>query len=141
MGAATAEKSRTLIIFPGALGDLICLIPAIRVIAARHPESSLELMARFELARLAVGRLGISSAHSIDRAEVAQLFTESPAEMTAAREFFVDFERIYSFFAADDSRFRHSLSAVAREVCFHPFRPPGDGHVAAAYLRSVGAAL
>src|SRR5271163_3034873 len=135
MGAATAEKSRTLIIFPGALGDLICLIPAIKVIAERHPESALELMARFELARFAVGRLGISCAHSIDRAEVAQLFAEPRAETPATREFFAGFERIYSFVAADQTGFRQALGAVALEVSFHPVRPLGDDHVAAAYLR------
>jgi heptosyltransferase-2 len=132
-----AGKSRALIIFPGALGDLICLIPAIRTIAARHPESDVELMARFELARFAVGRIGIARAHSIDRPEVAQLFAEIRGEATGAREFFGGFERIYSFFAADDERFRLALGTFAREVNFYPFRPPGDGHVAAAYLRTL----
>src|SRR5262244_2606275 len=43
-------SSRVLIIFPGALGDLICLGPAIRAIQARNPGRSIELMARAELA-------------------------------------------------------------------------------------------
>jgi ADP-heptose:LPS heptosyltransferase len=140
MDVESGEKPRRLIIFPGALGDLICLIPAIRVIAARHPESVIELMARFELARFAVGRIGIARAHSIDRAEVAQLFAEPPAQTTAAREFFGGFDRIYSFFAADDGRFRLSLGELSRDVRFYPFRPLGDGHVASAYLRSLDTA-
>jgi ADP-heptose:LPS heptosyltransferase len=140
VGAASTTKSRTLIIFPGALGDLICFIPTINAIAARHPASDVELMARFELASLAVERIGIVRAHSIDRAEVAQLFTEPPAETAAAREFFTSFERIYSFFAADDERFKLALGALAREIGFYPFRPSGEGHIASAYLRSFGAA-
>jgi ADP-heptose:LPS heptosyltransferase len=140
MDLESGEKPRTLIIFPGALGDLICLIPTIRTIGARHPKSTLELMARYELARFAVGRIGIARAHSIDSAEVAQLFTESHVDMAATREFFGSFERIYSFFAADDERFKLALGRLSPGVSFNPFRPLGDGHVAAAYLRSLDAA-
>lgn len=140
MGAADGTgKSRTLIIFPGALGDLICFIPALRAISERHPDTALELMARFELARFAVGRTPIVRAHSIDRAEVAQLFAVTAEHASAARPFFNGFERIYSFFAADNDRFRRSLAALGREVSFCPFRPPGVGHVAAGYLRVLDA--
>jgi len=137
--AGGTSKSRTLIIFPGALGDLICFIPALRAISERHPDTALELMARFELARFAVGRTPIVRAHSIDRAEVAHLFAPGTEDGDPARAFFSGFERIYSFFAADNDRFRRSLTALAREVIFYPFRPPGEGHVAAGYLRSLDA--
>src|SRR5579863_9608467 len=79
---------RVLVIFPGALGDLICLIPALRALLRRHRGAALELMAREELARFAVARIGlriglrigvesspmarshsISRSHSIDRRE------------------------------------------------------------------------
>ena len=69
------QPARILVIFPGALGDLICIVPALREIARRHSCATLELMARAELARFATGRLGIGRGHSIDRREVAQLFT------------------------------------------------------------------
>jgi heptosyltransferase-2 len=134
-----SNHERALIIFPGALGDLICLVPAIRRIAARNPGTSLELMARSELARFAVGRLGITRAHSIDRREVGHLFAASSDVSADAREFFGEFDAIYSFFAADYERFRHSLLAIAPgRVNFYPFRPPGHGHVSACYLRAIG---
>ncbi len=139
-----AEKSagaiwRVLVIFPGALGDLVCFLPAIAAIARRHPGASVELMARFELARLVAGRTVVARAHSIDAREVGALFTESGGE--SARRFFADFDRIYSFFASDDLRFRSRLVAASDGVVtFHPFRPGGDGHVAAGYLRAIGAA-
>jgi ADP-heptose:LPS heptosyltransferase len=140
MGAAVGtSKSRTLIIFPGALGDLICFIPALRAIGERHPGAALELMARFELARFAVGRTPIVRAHSIDRAEVARLFAVTSEDAGAGRAFFSSFERIYSFFAADNDRFRRSLAALAHDVNFYPFRPLDNGHVAAGYLRSLDA--
>ncbi len=131
-------SSRALIIFPGALGDLICLVPTIEALARRHSGAAIELMARNELAEFAVGRLGIARAHSIDRREVAMLFRESPGhEDEPARRFFGAFERIYCFFSADDPLFRRALTAASAPdgVTFHPFRPRGEGHVAAAYLK------
>src|ERR1700693_3750831 len=128
--------SRVLIIFPGALGDLILLAPTIAVIARRHRYAELELMARYELAEFAVGRLGIARGHSIDRREVALLFRD--AERAPAQSFFSAFDRIYCFFNADDPDFRrHLIEACAHEVTFHRFRPDADGHVAAAYMMDV----
>jgi heptosyltransferase-3 len=133
----SAEIRRVLVIFPGALGDLMCLMPAMAAISRRHPGASVELMARFELARLVAGRSVVARGHSIDAREVGELFSdESSGE---ARRFFGDFDRIYSFFASDDARFRARLAAASdAEVSFHPFRPGGDGHVSAAYLQAIG---
>lgn len=126
-------------IFPGALGDLVCFGPALRVLAKRHHDATLELMAREELARFTLDRIGTTRAHSIDRREVAALFAESP-DLTGAIQFFRPFARIYSFFAAGDARFRRALEAAAAPgaVSFHAFRPAGSGHVAAGYLKEIG---
>jgi len=134
----STSNRRVLVMFPGALGDLLCLVPTIRAIARRNPGATLELMARGELARFAVGRLGFARGHSIDRREVGDLFAdERVSEET--RAFFGAFDRVYSFFAADVPSFRRSLEhASAGRVSFHPFRPPGDGHVARCYLRALG---
>jgi heptosyltransferase-3 len=131
-----AAVKRVLVVFPGALGDLICLLPALSAIARRHLGASIELMARGELARLVVGRTVVGRGHSIDAREVSALFSESSEE--SARGFFGGFERIYSFFAFDDARFRGRLvAATDAVVSFFPFRPVGDGHVAEAYLRAI----
>jgi lipopolysaccharide heptosyltransferase III len=139
-----ARAPRTLVIFPGALGDLICLVPALNAIARRAGASSVELMARGELARLAVGRIaGIARGHSIDRREVAMLFRGDAGASAEVREFFTPFARIYSFFAANDARFRRALAEAAGEstpVSFHPFRAEEAGHVAEGNLRSIDAA-
>jgi ADP-heptose:LPS heptosyltransferase len=130
-------SERILIIFPGALGDLICLAPTIAAIARRHRGDELELMARGELADFAVGRLGIIRAHSIDRREVTLLFRESADDDDdQARRFFCVFERIYCFFSSDDPLFRRALTEASAPgvTTFHRFRPEGTGHVAAAYL-------
>ena len=131
-----AKVKRVLVIFPGALGDLMCLTPALGAISRRHPGASVELMARFELARLVARRSVVARAHSLDAREVGELFAESS---DGARRFFGQFDRIYSFFASDDARFRARIAAATdAQVSFHPFRPSGDGHVSAGYLRSIG---
>src|SRR5208282_714797 len=141
---AARSIRRVLVIFPGALGDLMCLMPALAAISRRHRGASVELMARLELARLAAERTVVARGHSIDAREVGELFTEAGAESDEtpvnlnARRFFADFDRIYSFFASGDRRFRARLAAATdAEVSFHPFRPAGDGHVSAAYLRTI----
>lgn len=134
-----SEKPRILVIFPGALGDLICLGPALRALARRHSEAALELMAREELARFAVGRMGIARGHSIDRREVAAIFAGGDhAEQASA--FFSGFNRVYSFFATGDARFRRSLERVAAPgaVSCYRFRPERPGHIASAYLDEIG---
>jgi ADP-heptose:LPS heptosyltransferase len=140
MGAIhSTSNRRVLVIFPGALGDLLCLIPAVRAIARRNPGASLDLMARGELARFAVGRLGFARGHSIDRREVGHLFVANERVSEEARALFGAFDRVYTFFGADDPNFRRSLEdASAGRVSFYPFRPPGDGQVARCYLRALG---
>ena len=129
---------RVLVIFPGALGDLMCLMPALAAISRRHPGASIELMARSELARLAAGRSVVARGHSIDAREVGELFADETSG--GARLFFGEFERIYSFFASDDAQFRARLEAATNgEVSFHPFRPTGDGHVSTGYLQAIDA--
>jgi ADP-heptose:LPS heptosyltransferase len=143
LGAIDSAK-RVLVIFPGALGDFVCVLPTIEALAARHRGCSIELMARTELARLAVGRTAVVRGHSIDAPHVSALFNESNgANLETRSEFFARFERIYSFFASSDANFRMRLvAATDGEVSFHPFRPIDDGlndpHIAGAYLRSIG---
>ena len=129
-----------LVIFPGALGDLICLTPTLDALARRHRDAQLELMARDELARFAVGRMGVTRAHSIDRREVSQLFRGDDEPGDEARRFFGSFCRIYSFFSAGDPAFCAALekAAMGLPVTFHRFRPAGTGHVADAYLCEIG---
>lgn len=136
-----AAKPRVLVIFPGALGDLVCLVPTLRALCRRHRGASIELMARAELADLAVGRMGIARGHLIDRREVSRLFAAEADAGGEMQKFFGGFARVYSFFAADDSRYRNALAAACGETAsFHPFRPVSGGHVAAGYLRAVGEA-
>ena len=88
------KLGRGLIIFPGALGDLICLLPALHALGEMYPKIEFEMMARAELARFAQRRMAIVAGHSIDRHEVALLFSERGGESHLARDFFFQFDRI-----------------------------------------------
>lgn len=125
---------------PGALGDLMCLLPALEAISRRHAGASIELMSRFELARLAAGRTVVAHAHSIDARELAALFSDETPVDPEARRFFAGFDRIYSFFAWGDLHFRARLAAATdAEVSFHPFLPDDDAHISAGHLRAIDA--
>lgn len=131
-----AIASRVLVIFPGALGDLVCLGPVLAELARRH--GGLELMARGELAQFACGRMGALRAHSIDRREVAQLFAPNSEPALEAGQFFSAFQTIYCYLGFEQANFRRALTrACPGQVHFYPFRPQGRGHVAAAYLRAL----
>lgn len=135
---APGTGDRVLVIFPGALGDLICLFPALRILSRRYRGCDLELMARAELTDFAVGRMGVVRGHSIDRREVSLLFSPADDGAVQAREFFGAFSRIHSFFGYDDPRLRETLVQAGGEVWFHPFRPEADGHIAAAWVDALG---
>ncbi len=137
---ARESPPRMLVIFPGALGDLLCLAPVLSALARRHRGAGLELMARAELGRFAEARLEVARSHSIDRREVALLFREAGGG-ERARAFFSAFERVYCFFGAGEPRFKRALEEAATpgQVTFHRFRPDGRGHVAAGYLKEIGA--
>jgi len=135
------KPDRVLVIFPGALGDLVCLLPALRSLARRYQDRGLELMARAELADFAVNRMGIVRGHSIDRREVSLLFSPAVDAAAGAEEFFGAFSAIHSFFGFGDPRPREVLIQACRGVVvFHPFRPAGGGHVSTAYLEALDAA-
>jgi heptosyltransferase III len=136
---ASKPEPRVLVIFPGALGDLICAGPALEAIARMNPACAVELMAKPELARFAVRRFPIMRGHSIDRREVTGLFVAGGEPSAQAREFFSHFARIYSYLAYNDPQFLQCLERCAPgRVVFQPFKPPGDGHVVAAYLKMLG---
>jgi len=67
------------------------------------------------------------------------LFSPATDAAIVAREFFHAFSCVHSFFGNDDPRFRQTLpQAAGSPVFFHPFRPKAEGHIAAAWVKSLG---
>lgn len=127
-----AHPGTALILFPGAIGDLLCCWPALDALHASGHR--LTLAARPDAAAaLASAGLRIES---IDRREVADLFASGPlAPETTA--FFSQFARVDSFTGAAEPAFAGRLAkAAGHAVSVHPFRgmPPGE-HAVAYYAR------
>ncbi|MBX3026233.1 hypothetical protein KF840_15090 [bacterium] len=133
----TTHRPAALILFPGALGDVLCCWPA--AAALRASGSAVTLATRVDLAGLLPGD-GLSL-DSIERREITDLFAASPIG-SATRAYFAAFARIDSFTGAAEPAFTARLtSAAGGAVAVHAFRGMRAGESAVAYYaRCLGVA-
>lgn len=112
------NKPRVCVIFPGALGDFVCFLPALHQLADASP---VDLLARSEFA--AIAPLGVN-VHSLERPEVRQLFIDGGATDRRVSQFYSKYTRIYSWFASQQSLFVDQLQKAAQgRAKVFPFRP------------------
>lgn len=132
----TSERHREkiLVIFPGALGDFICFLPALEHLAR---DRRADLLARSEYADLAPPAIHVGS---VERHEISRLFVSGAEHEEALKRFFDSYESIYSWMGNGDRNFVKNLELLAagRAKVF-PFRP-GDRreHISDYYLACVG---
>jgi hypothetical protein len=62
------SNRRALILFPGALGDFVCFLPTLKILAER---TSIDLLARTEFSEIVAGRVKVGS---LERFEIGHLF-------------------------------------------------------------------
>lgn len=111
---------RLLVLFPGALGDFICFLPALERLRQRR---SVDLLARAEFADLLSESVRV---RSIERHEVSRLFVSGGAEDERVAEYFGAYAGVYSWTGHGESNFARELQrAVAGPVRVFPFRPSG----------------
>jgi ADP-heptose:LPS heptosyltransferase len=129
------SNSRVLVVFPGGLGDLVCLVPALRELARRHDEPP-SLLCKGDLVPL-IATARLARAQPIERREASWLFsTQPPREATA---FFGAFSSIESFTGAGVPEVERNLRTWTRGAArVHPFRPSEQIHLAEHFLRSIG---
>jgi ADP-heptose:LPS heptosyltransferase len=117
--------------FPGALGDFICFLPALQFLAR---QGGIDLLARSEFAEIAPPGVKIraSEGHAFHR-----LFAEDRSDDTRLREFFAPYQKIYSWTGGGQETFVRNLQSVAQgEVKIFPFRPAeAKLHQADYYIR------
>jgi ADP-heptose:LPS heptosyltransferase len=130
----------TLVFFPGALGDFVCLLPTLAHLRRRHPGRRLVAIVQEPLRTLAV-RPGLADAAlPIEGAAIARLFVpgaDAGAVLGGERV-----AHVYSWFAAGDPVVRANLTRLAEERAqVMPFAPPPGWprHVAWHFLATVGA--
>lgn len=124
-----------MVLFPGALGDLVLALPALRALRARHARAQLVLVVNDRLQGLA-SLTGVADATApLDGAEVAALCAGA-----ALPAWLADQPRVYSWFGAGDDAVRRRIAAASSRVRFlRVERGAGRAHAAVAYLRAVDA--
>jgi ADP-heptose:LPS heptosyltransferase len=129
-GADSPRTDRALAIFPGALGDLMCFLPALERFRRRRP---VLLFCKQELARL-IGASTLAEAAAIERRESSWIFSASPP--AEAEDFYRGFSSVDSFSGFGvpevESNLGRWLGAKGR---VHPFAPSEPVHPALHYLR------
>ncbi len=123
------------VLFPGALGDFLCFLPAADALRDRLHEG-VTLAVRHSFRELVADR----RFHTIDieRREVAGMFGATPN--TRSIDLFGAFGRAYSWTGARDRNFRRNLTAaVSGPVELFPFRDFRSGeHATDRFARCLG---
>lgn len=121
-----------LVLFPGALGDAVCVEPAIDFLARSREVIVHARGAAAEVAALFPARPHV---RSLDSVEVARLFGRDDDARTAA--WLAGYERIVSFTGAAVPQLVRRLDATGRALCAPFPRPPLETHAADLFLRAV----
>lgn len=115
-----ADHDSALVLFPGALGDFLCLLPTLVALRARHRGRML-LIANTAVSQLL--RLADVDHASIDRQEMAQLFVAEPIASSSAQQLLGGFDRVYSWTGFGNPDFhRHMAAVTGGRVDVYPFR-------------------
>ena len=103
-----AIGQRTLVLFPGALGDFICFLPALGALAQT---TFVDLLARNEFADLVPERVRV---RSLERYEINRLFVEGAVNEDKMRNFFAGYASAYSWMGSRQDLFVRQMQGLCR---------------------------
>jgi ADP-heptose:LPS heptosyltransferase len=128
---------RVLVLFPGALGDFICFLPALQALARK---AQVDVLAQTAFADLTPARIRV---RSLECYEIRRLFAAGAAEDKRCVEFFGSYTSIYSWTGNGQDHFVRSLDGLSRgRARVYPFRcADGRTHQMDYYLSCLGTAL
>jgi len=119
---------RILVIRPGALGDVLLTLPALRALQARFPQVEIDVMGNLEVVRLLPGRSVVRCAISFDEAELARLFVPDTRPGRGLQKQLDRYELIVSYATPPEHAFARNLTAWARgRVISFDARPSAFG--------------
>lgn len=102
------SNRRALVFFPGALGDFVCFLPTLKVLAE---QASIDLLARTEFSELIPARVKVGS---LERFEIRHLFVSGGGSDEKVRRFFESYDRTYSWMGSGDLIFKQELQAATQ---------------------------
>jgi ADP-heptose:LPS heptosyltransferase len=116
--------SGVLIIHPGALGDVLQAVPALRALRERTA-GALVFAGQPRLGRLLVALGVVDDARGFDGLGLETLFTDAPASAPLA-DFLARFARVVSWFGSREPTYRVRLAALAPDLVIAPPVPDDD---------------
>lgn len=112
------DMPRVCVLFPGALGDFVCFLPALHQLA---DSIAVDLFARAEYAAIVTPAVTV---RSLERYELRQLFTDDGAADPRVQQFFSGYAAIYSWFASQQPVFVEQIQKASHQrTRIFPFRP------------------
>jgi Glycosyltransferase family 9 (heptosyltransferase) len=131
---SNALRSRIAVLFPGALGDFICFLPALQKLARN---AGIDLFARSEFADIVASGVTV---RSLECSQISQMFTANAVEDQRLQNFFGAYAAIYSWFASPRSEFVQQLTSLAcGRARIYPFQPTNSSiHQTDYYLSCIG---
>lgn len=132
---ANAAFCQVCVIFPGALGDFVCFLPALQYISRC---AQVDLYAHGEFAEIVP--IGVT-VRSVESSEISRLFVAGAHQDAELTNYFRDYAAVYSWLGSLQPEFVKQLQAVSNgRAKIFPFRPVGAiMHQADYYLRCVAA--
>jgi len=128
------------VLFPGSLGDFLCLLPALDVIRHAMPGGGVEVVVRGEALEMARQLPWIYCVSSLDRGLFAQLFSQPGTVSAETSCFFSGVTAVFSWYgharAAVSTNLNLLISRGVQSFAF--FTGQEDCHASAYYLRCVG---
>jgi ADP-heptose:LPS heptosyltransferase len=113
-----AQLSCNLVLFPGALGDFICFLPALNFIADK---CEVDLLARTEYSDIAAPSV---RTQSLERFEVRRLFVPAATTLDELKKFFAYYAHVYSWTGSGQPLFEQQLKTFSNgSADVFPFRP------------------
>jgi len=131
---------RILVIRGGGLGDFILILPVLAALRSRWPTARLEILCNPEFGELATSCGFAEAARSIHNAEIATLFTETPADRRDAlsiTRYLRTFDLVISFLQDSSGHLERNLRSSVARIVFIPPPVENETHAAAQFLGSL----
>jgi heptosyltransferase III len=130
--------SGVLIVHPGALGDVLQAVPALRILRGRAAGAPLVFAGQPRLGRLLVALGLVDEARGFDNLGLETLFTDGPVSPPLA-DFLARFARVVSWFGAREPTYRARLASLAPDLIVAGPVPADDTPVWRHLMATLGA--